>query len=121
MANPQTQPNNYTSAGPGNASSGTITIPTIPTATDLPSALVALNVIAQAIAVIAQNIAASAAATGSTTSSATGGTFVQTDQVTETVTLTDPNDSTVSVQVEQITSLTLRNPVTGEEWIWNQA
>lgn len=118
MPNPVTQPPNYTSAPSG--TSGNVTIPNIPTATDLPSALVAINVIAQAIAVIAQNLAAASTATTST-ASASGGTFVQTDQVTETVTLTDPNDSTVSVEIEQITSLTLRNPVTGEEWIWNQA
>jgi hypothetical protein len=118
MPNPQTQPNNYTSASV--AASGNIAIPNIPTATDLPSALVAINVIGQAIAVIAQNIGASNTSTNAS-GAATGGTFVQTDQVVETVTLTDPNDSSVSVQVQQITSLTMRNPVTGEEWVWNQA
>lgn len=116
MPNPATSPPGTTST----PSSQGLTIPNIPTATDLPSALVAINVIGQAIAVIAQNLAAAANNTTAASTTATGGTFVQTDQVTETVTLTDPNDSTVSVQVTQITGLTMRNPVTGELWIWSQ-
>ena len=117
MPNPPTSPPGPTQSTP---TSGSVNIPTIPTAVDLPSALVAINVIAQAIAVIANSIAGISNSGTQAAAVATGGTFVQTDQVTEAVTLTDPNDSTVSVQVEQITSLTLRNPVTGEQWVWNQ-
>ena len=115
MPNPVTAPPG-TTAQP----TGTLTIPNIPTATDLPSALVAINVIGQAIALLAQNVTAGSGNTQAAASS-TGGTFVQTDQVTQTVTLTDPNDSTVQVEVTQITGLTMRNPVTGETWVWKQA
>ena len=112
MPNPITAPPGY-QASP---TSGTNNIPVIPTAVDLTSALVAINVIAQAIAVLANASIPNAAGNSSTT--AEGGTFVQTDQVTEEVVITDPNNSSISVTVEQVTSLTMRNPVTGELWIW---
>ena len=115
MPNPVTAPPGYQSS----PTSGTNHIPVIPTAVDLPSALVAINVIAQAIAVLAQGIVPAATAS-STASAPEGGTFLQIDQVTDTVVITDPNDSTVSVTVEQITGLTMRNAVTGELWVWSQ-
>ena len=108
MPNPVTAPPGYQSS----PTSGTNNIPVIPTAVDLPSALVAINVLAQGIVPVAN--------ASSNASAPEGGTFLQIDQVTDTVVITDPNDSTVSVTVEQITGLTMRNAVTGELWVWSQ-
>lgn len=135
----------------------TLNIPTIPTATDLPSALVALNTVAQAISQIALQLAAvqvssSAQSTQSSSSSninqfalvntatqnatnaavaqsvpasvkavfdaLNGSAFQVLSQGTQDIKITDPNDPTVFVVVTQVTSLVLKNPVTGELWEW---
>lgn len=96
---------------------GTSPVPVIPTATDLPSALTSIAIIGQAIRALAQ--AQLNAQGGGQAAAASGGTFKVVQQNIETVTITDPNDSTVSVTVKQVTGLVLKNPTSGETWIWN--
>ena len=118
MPNPVTAPPG-TPATPA-SSSNVLQIPTVPTATDLPSALVAINVIGQAIAQIANafgNIPTAVAAARNTTA-ATGGPFTKVSETTATVVLEDPNDSTVQVEITQVTELIMKNNTTGETWIW---
>lgn len=113
MPNPATSPPGTTQT----PSSSGLNIPTIPIATDLNSALIAISVIASAI-----NQLASAQfnnTSGSGGSSGGGGTFVQTQQETRPVVISDPNDASVQVEIDQVISLTLHNPVTNETWVWN--
>lgn len=120
MPNPVTQPPGYVTP-PAGTNANTLSIPTVPTATDLPSALVAINVIGQAIAQLANAVtnsgAATAAAAAATSSSPTGE-FTKVSQTEKTVVLTDPNDSTVQVEISQVTELIMKNQTTGETWIW---
>jgi hypothetical protein len=104
------------SATPTNASSA-VQLPNIPTATDLASALSALSAVTAAINILANAIPASAGGTA-TGSSTTTSTFQLVDQQTQTVTVSDPNDATVFVQVNQVVSLTFFNPVTKETLAW---
>lgn len=90
-----------------------LTIPNIPPATDLPSAISAIFALTQAINVLANNIPANAGG-----GAGQGSGFVVTNQTTELVTIFDPNDNQVFVQVQQVTSLELTNSVTGETWKW---
>lgn len=118
MPNPVTAPPGYVQ--PPAYSSNSLNIPTVPTATDLPSALVAINVIGQAIAQLA-NAASASTISGSTTTAAaaaTGGSFTKVSETTSTVVLSDPNDSTVQVEISQVTELIMKNQTTGELWIW---
>lgn len=140
MPNPLTAPAG-TPATPANLN---LNIPIIPTATDLPSALVALNTVGQAVAQIAAVLAAlqtsnSTTASGNTNNSnnnsftsgvslstladyvkksdLAGATFTVTQQTVSPVTVTDPNDPSVSTTYNQVTSLTLKSSL-GETWVW---
>ena len=114
MPNPTVGPPG--SSTPSNAAAA-VQLPNIPTATDLPSALSAINSIAQALNILANAIPNSAGATASGSTTTTSA-FTLVDQQTQTVTVSDPNDSTVFVQVNQVVSLTFFNPVTKETLTW---
>jgi hypothetical protein len=115
-------------------------IASIPVATDLPSAINALNAIRTVLNV--QNNAIppnnTVVWTGLKTtkpepskptdkqpSNASSGQkrsgFTQSNVVTKLVKVTNPNDATQFVMVRQIVGLTMNNPVTGEQWQWTQS
>ena len=113
MPNPPTAP----PGTPATATSTGLNIPTIPLATDLNSARIAISVIATAIQQLANAAFNKTAAGGGT--SGQGGTFVQVSQQTRPVIISDPNDASVQVEITQVIALTMKNPTTGETWVWN--
>jgi hypothetical protein len=48
------------------------------------------------------------------------GRWVETNRVTATVRITNPQDSTQYVDVLRINQLTFTDSVTGETWVWNR-
>jgi hypothetical protein len=99
-----------------------IQLPVIPKATDLPSALGAIQALTQAINILTNAIPSNSAAqsTASSTPAVTASAFQQTNIQLKTIRVTDPNDSSVFVDVEQIVGLTLYDPVTKQTWQWHQ-
>ncbi len=97
-------------------------LPVIPKATDLPSALGAIQALTQAINILTNAIPSTAGAASNTTSTpaVTASAFQQTAIQLKTIRVTDPNDSSVFVDVEQIVGLTLYDPVTKQTWQWHQ-
>ena len=100
---------------------GPLVLPVIPKAIDLPSALTAINAINQAIQILTNAIPSNNANQQTqTTPAVVASSFQQTSLQTKTIRVTDPNDSSVFVDVEQITGLTMYDPVTKQTWTWNQ-
>jgi hypothetical protein len=113
-------------------------IASIPVATDLPSALNALNAIRNVLNVQNNAIPPNnkvvwkglttkpepSKPTGNKPANPSNGQkqsgFTQSNIVTKLVKVTNPNDSTQFVMVNQIVGLTMTNPVTGEQWQWSQ-
>lgn len=102
-------------------SQGPLVLPVIPKAIDLPSALTAINALNQAIQILTNAIPSNNANQQTqTTPAVVASSFQQTALQTKTIRVTDPNDPSVFVDVEQIVSLTLYDPVTKQTWTWNQ-
>lgn len=99
-------------------------LPPIPKATDLPSAIQAINAITQTINVIVNNI------TPSNPGGQTGGggfteqnanfTEVRAQRVTTTQRIFNPQDNTQYVDVQQITGLSFIDPDTKQTIVWKQ-
>ncbi len=101
---------------------GPLVLPVIPKAIDLPSALTAINALNQAIQILTNAIPANGSNTSqqSTAPAVVASSFQQTGLQVKTIRVTDPNDPSVFVDVEQIVSLTLYDPVTKQTWEWHQ-
>ena len=101
-------------------STSALIIPNIPKATDLPSSIAAINALAQAVAILTTQLGQSSnSSTGATAATVASG-FTVVSQKTQVIRIFDPNDNTVFVDVEQITALTLYDPVTKQTWQWTQ-
>lgn len=107
-------------------------LPAIPVATNLATAIQAINVMRQAINTMNNNIPPNNQNNQNTnmngfttkqnqqqnTPQKSG--FVQVSVVKNTVRITNPDNPDQYVDVEQITGLTMQNPVTGQSWTWSQ-
>lgn len=107
-------------------------LPAIPVATNLATAIQAINVMRQAINTMNNNIPPNnqnnqnTNINGFTTkqnqqqNTPQKSSFVQVSVVKNTVRITNPDNPDQYVDVEQITGLTMQNPVTGQSWTWSQ-
>lgn len=104
---------------------GAVYVPNIPVASDLPSAIAAVNAMRQVMMASAgQNSSGFNPGPGPNP----GGGFTSksqfqvTNQVITPVRIYDPNDPSKQtyVDVNQVVSLTMSNPVTKESWSWQQ-
>ena len=107
------------------SSQSSLVLPVLSKATDLPSALHTINALIQYVQILTNAIpsqasSASSASSGSSSTAPVVSTFQQTALQTKTIRVTDPNDSSVFVDVEQITGLTMYDPVTKQTWEWHQ-
>lgn len=103
-------------------------LPSIPVATDLPSALQAINALRQTINIIINNT------TPSNPGGSPGGGFksqnqpnpqanfteIRANRVTQTVRVFNPQDHNQFVDVQQITGLTFLDPQTKQTIVWSQ-
>lgn len=98
--------------------------PSIPTATDLPSTLNAINSIAawiRAAQQILDQLAQQGGLAGfSTKGGAQQGRWNQLSRQTQQVKITNPQDPTQYVVIDRINSLTMQDNRTGETWVWNR-
>ena len=107
-------------------------LPAIPVATNLATAIQAINVMRQAINTMNNNIppnnqnSQNPTMNGFTTkqnqqqNTPQKSGFVQVSVVKNTVRITNPDNPDQYVDVEQITGLTMQNSVTGQSWTWSQ-
>ena len=104
------------------SSQSSLVLPVLSKATDLPSALHTINALIQYVQILTNAIPsqASSASSNSSSTAPVASAFQQTALQTKTIRVTDPNDPSVFVDVEQIVSLTLYDPVTKQTWEWHQ-
>lgn len=105
-----------------------VKLPSIPQATDLPSALSAIQAMTDMLNILVGNIpntrgqpgrAGQAGQPGKNPKNSIGRfTEVSGSRVTEKVKVTNPQDSSQFVEVERINKVVMRDNVTGEQWIW---
>ncbi len=100
-------------------------VPNVPVATDLNSALAAINALRQLVYMLLNSIPANGqpgppGAAGQSPQK-TQSKFTQSNIVYNTVRVTNPQDDTQYVDIQQVQSLTLINPVTKETWVWQRA
>lgn len=106
----------------------TPTLPAIPVATNLASAIQAVNILSQIVQAMTNQSAAQSAGfsggfTGPKKKPAKNNSNFQeltAKRTTTTTKIYDPKDNTVYVEVKQITGLTFVNKVTGQEITWAQ-
>ena len=103
-------------------------LPAIPVATDLASALGALNAIGmwirQATPILTQ-LARQGGISGFKTKSSgkkagQQGRWTPVQQQYKTVRVTNPNDPSQYVDIQQIETLTMGDTITGEKWVWTR-
>lgn len=97
-------------------------LPSIPLATDLPSALAAINGIRQWIA---QQQPKKGFSEGVKTKpdpkpQSKDGRWVEASRETKTEKIYNPNNRSQYIEVERINKLTMRDRQTGEKWVWNR-
>src|SRR4029077_10642970 len=101
-------------------------LPTIPVATDLPSALAAINAMRQIIHALTNQLSENNSGSGKTIITGlkpppkkkhANFTEIVAKRTTDEVVVTDPNSS-ASVTVKRITGLTFVNPVSKQTWVW---
>lgn len=92
--------------------------PSIPVATDLPSAIAAINAMRQVVQKLSGGFTTSSSGKKNTPAPPQT-TFTEISRATKTVRITNPNDPTQFIDVERISSLTLKDSQTGETWGWN--
>lgn len=106
-----------------------ITLPSIPQATDLKSAIAAINALAMGFKIITKQIQPAPKTTtpGRTSSLTTKkpekgkeGRWNESARDKKTVRVYNPDDNTQFVDVEQITGLTMKDSQTGELWKWKR-
>lgn len=117
---------------PENIGAGTgITLPSIPTAVDLPSALAAINALAMGFRLLTnqtktapRSMQPGHGVTNSVKSKNPGtnkqGRWNESARTTQVVRVTNPEDATQFVDVKQINSLTMKDSQTGEQWQWKR-
>lgn len=96
-------------------------LPSIPLATDLKSALMALNAIRQILNTITSS--SKPLVTNNVTTKnpdKNGSTWVEISRVNETVKVTNPNDDSQYVEVQRINKLVMQDQKTGQKWTWNR-
>ncbi len=94
-------------------------MPSIPHATDLASALLAIA----ALKKIVEHIVLPPKNNGHGTvlpPPAKIGRWTQFNRVTERVKVTNPDDPSQFVEIDRIKTLTMVDNVTGEKWVWNR-
>lgn len=101
------------------------TLPAIPTATDLASALTAIQAITKIVQTLLQGSgSAGGGITGFKTQSGSKAsnnfTEVASRRVTKTVRIYNPSDQTQYVDVQQVSSVTMQDPMTGQTWTWTR-
>lgn len=107
----------------------------VPVATDLASAIAAVNAMRQNWAIVQTQVGQNNTVTNPATNPGGGAggssskksntdkkssNFIEVSRKTTKTKITDPNDPSVFVEVEQITGLTLKQKSTGETWTWTQ-
>jgi len=107
-----------------------LVMPSIPQANDLASALAAINALSTALRYIQSQLPPNTpniqgpGGMISTNSKKGGpakqGRWNQLARVTEQVKVTNPSDSTQFVIIDRIKSLTMKDSVTGETWVWTR-
>ena len=97
-------------------------LPAIPVATDLASALRAINTISQIIQAMTNQNSDNSFPQKPIISTKKDANFheVVARRIIKKMKITDPNDSSVFVEVKQITGLTFLNKVTGQAINWKQ-
>lgn len=104
-------------------------LPSIPQATDLQSALAAINsmrqILLSLLGQIPQNNLQRNGGSGTRTTQQQSGKkpdagFREISRVVQTVRVYNPKDKSQYVDVERINRLVLRDPVTGASWVWSR-
>jgi len=104
-----------------------VLLPSIPQATDLASALSAIQAMTDMLNLLTGQIVntrgqpgrqGQAGQPGKNNQNKVGR-FTEIKRVTENVTVTNPQDSSQFVEVERINALTMRDNITGETWTWS--
>lgn len=114
-----TAPICYINPPPPSAEPVKPTIPAIPVATDLASAIKAINTLTQIVQQITNQVGSSSGGGGASVKTAN---FSE-DKSKRTTIITrvfNPTDKTQFVDVKQITGLTFHNPVTKQTITWKQ-
>lgn len=113
--------------GPGIA----ITLPTIPQAVDLPSAIAAVNALRLGFMLMSGQLKPQATSVTPGHGSQGGYKFKEDgnkkksrwseqSRVSETVKIKNPDDENQFVEVKRINKLTMKDGQTGEQWVWNR-
>jgi hypothetical protein len=102
-----------------------VLLPSIPEATDLNSALAAINAMRQMLLLLAGQIGRGGAqgppgAAGKSAQKEKVGRWNEVSRSTSKVKVFNPDDKTQFVEVERINKLTMKDSVTNEQWIWNR-
>jgi len=85
--------------------------PSIPPATDLPSALRTITVMREIIIMLTNQLKPPVTKLGR---------WQEVSRVEKRVRVENPNDSDQYVEIDRINQLKMRDTVTGEEWVWNR-
>jgi hypothetical protein len=94
-------------------------LPSIPNATDLPSALAAIAALKKTIELITQPININNS-TNVSAQPAKPQRWSQASRTTERVKITNPADQSQFVEIERIKALTMKDQITGETWVWKR-
>ena len=103
-------------------------LPSIPIATDLISALAAINAMRQVLMMLTgalqgppglRGAQGQGGAAGAAAKKTKVGRWNEANRTTATERVYNPNDNSQYVDVQRINSLTMTDSVTGETWVWN--
>ena len=104
-----------------------VDMPSIPQATDLASAIAAINALSMAMRTVVRRLPPPPIQPqGGTTLTTTKkkppplGRWNQVQRITEQVKVTNPNDPTQFVIIDRINNLVMRDSNTGETWVWKR-
>lgn len=95
-------------------------IPAIPVATDLASALAAINIIRQILAQPKKNNGTFAQNAQTKQSTSNKGRWSEAKRTTERVRIENPTDPSQFVEIDRINNLTMQDAQTGDQWTWNR-
>jgi hypothetical protein len=109
--------NNAPPSAPGQPSPKTL--PSIPPATDLQSAIMAVNAIRRILQTMIQT-PPQGGISGFRLRADRGFQEVKQRRVTKRVRIFNPSDKSQYVDVEQVVGIVMQDPVTGNTWSWNQ-
>lgn len=102
---------------------GVVTLPAIPVATNLTSALMAINGIRQTLQIITQQIQRDNGFNRKPDPNGKKSQWVEKNRTTSTVKIYQNNDPSTGnfVEVEQIDTLTMADKNTGQTWDWKRS